>query len=481
MTSKRINTESIKDTVPSHESMWLRLKSAQTIAELADAIPKDIFAQAASWLMMYWISAPIAMMVVNMLFFQPDELSLYIQMLPLNSSLWSMMLYHAGYLGCLLGIVACIHSIITNKSISLRSLLKEKPFVFLLCAMLVWAGISTLASSSLSLSLLGSSYRQEGFLTLIAYAGIYALGYLIMKNEIVWRRVVSWFVISALIHAILVLIENQVIYRLLGINQTSGIFYNQNHYGYYLCLALMSTVMLLTTTVVPQTKKANPFIFYYTSFTILAYALIHNGSFGPYLAVWSGLLCLLGLAIWRYKRHAIRIVIAILIVVICSNINHKDITQQFQILGSDVKTVIQTPNSADHAGSSRWVLWRHGLTFITQKPLLGYGLEMIGEQYTKVGIHQDRIHNTFLHIAATIGVPGLLLYASSLMSTMFIFFKNRENQRLVVCTLFALVFAYLVNSFFGNSMFYTSPYYLFFLGAGHSLVTHTKDKKSKVY
>ena len=79
------------------------------------------------------------------------------------------------------------------------------------------------------------------------------------------------------------------------------------------------------------------------------------------------------------------------------------------------------------------------------------------------GIQQDRPHNEFIQIAASLGIPALVFYVVALFKQFKLIINNIDKVDISVVSLNTIIFTYLVSSFFGNTMFYTSPFYFMIL------------------
>ena len=181
----------------------------------------------------------------------------------------------------------------------------------------------------------------------------------------------------------------------------------------------------------------------------------------------------------------------------------------------------------DDVGSGRFPVWVRSLDLMNQRPWFGWGLEnMLNEFYQQYDISEGRTHNLVLQLGGTTGIPGVLMYLFAVtalwIKVLFdakfrTFSKNKLLVILGVCLLtlilvnvfvckitdklffnglvsiivltililaiftkkvhlrikewnyFELIsttvfVSYMINSFFGNSAFYTSPYFMIFLG-----------------
>lgn len=184
-------------------------------------------------------------------------------------------------------------------------------------------------------------------------------------------------------------------------------------------------------------------------------------------------------------------------------------------------------NEVATIGQKRGEIWIRSLDLMNQRPMFGWGLENILNEFNKqYGINEGRTHCLVLQLGATVGIPGLLIY---LVATISIFLKNIYDVKLrkfgkkgiivitsiyaistivlniAVCSvtdklfingvatvllwvlLYAIIFvknvklrikdwnefeligcgvfvSYMISSIFGNSAFYSSPYFMIFLG-----------------
>ena len=119
---------------------------------------------------------------------------------------------------------------------------------------------------------------------------------------------------------------------------------------------------------------------------------------------------------------------------------------------------------AESGGSGRIKLWKYGIYFFLQRPILGYGPENIEKKYLEVGINQDRPHNLIIQLATTSGIVGILTYIISLGIILLRAIKKVNIKEEINLVALASVIAYLFSAMFGNSMYYTSPYFFIFLG-----------------
>lgn len=192
-----------------------------------------------------------------------------------------------------------------------------------------------------------------------------------------------------------------------------------------------------------------------------------------------------------------------------------------------------------NTGSGRGEVWIKSLDLIEQRPMFGWGLEnMLNEFYKQYGINEGRTHNLILQLAGTTGIVGMLLYISAVaviffkvvFDFKFINYKTKTRailfgisvivgivvyalmQRLLGIMLFSAMIAtfiavavflvanvrvtklrishwglieyvtiptfiaYMISSLFGNSAFYTSPYFMVILGMMIASIVYKKEE-----
>ena len=88
----------------------------------------------------------------------------------------------------------------------------------------------------------------------------------------------------------------------------------------------------------------------------------------------------------------------------------------------------------------------------------------------------DRPHNIFIQLGANIGIMGIVLYVSFLGIIFINLLKKiKYIDPIIMCFVFMSI-GYIVSSMFGNSMFYTTPYYMVSLGVIMSVYFFRRDE-----
>lgn len=366
-----------------------------------------------------------------------------------------------------------------DKNKNLKQFFKELSPIFILLIYMIWTFIASVFSPDTSLAFFGTSYRKDGFITYLLYAGCFGLSFGISSKKI---KVILLYLFSIIAIISITLIELSklgVFYKFISFQDMyTGSFSNSNHFGYYLLIATVISSFLFIS---EKNKILKTIAFFMYSF--LLYYLILNNTFGCYLALISTfILFLITTILKKEQKKSIIVCICVFIVLsIFTNFNAKNITgNNIQTLLKDLLNITtQSSNNKEwkKAGSGRMQLWYHGLQFITKSPLIGYGPENLEKLYLDVGIDQDRAHNLLIQLATTSGIPGLILYLLAIGIILFRSIKKYSinNQVHAVC-LFSVI-AYLISAMFGNSMYYTSPYFFIILGFLFNELLTIKDIK----
>lgn len=432
------------------------------ISELIDYIPMQSIERVAAVLLIIWVLSPIIIMFsYNYNSTEGTGLPL---LLIFRHIFWYEILQTIGFLGCILNIVIFSKSIIKAKSeeVSIKQYIRNNLFFVFLCLMLIWSIFSCIASENFHISFNGTQYRKEGIITYFTYCGILGCGYIIRNKKYI-KHILEIFTLSATILSILMLINSKTLNEFLGFSVRSTVFLQFNHFGYYLCMSLMCSLILIQIDI----KSSPKLIARLAVFAIITSALIKNESLGPYLAVVVGLISSISLITWLDKRFLKRTLIAVgmfAIVTVTINISNSHLYKDIWTLGGDITKIVKETPDVDKAGTGRWILWRNGVRFISEKPLFGYGPDNLGDQYAKVKVGTDRAHNEIIQYAASLGIPAAIFYVMAMMNYFIVFIRNRKKISIVEIGMFCAVVAYLVSSMFGNTMYYTSPFFFMILG-----------------
>jgi len=455
--------ESITNLSKKMKYIYDDIHKMKKVSELIDYIPIKSIEKVATLLLVIWVLSPIIVMFSNCSMQDMEDLDFMFKQIAITTS-WYEILQTTGFLGCILGIIIFSKSILKAKTqkISIKQYIKNNLICIFLVLMLFWSIISCLASDNIDISFNGTLYRKEGLVTYFTYYGIFCCGY-VVRNKRFIKYILEIFTLVATVLSILTLINSKVLNNFFGLTVNTAVFSQFNHFAYYLCMSLMCALLLFQT----EKKSTLKLMFRLTIFAVITSGLVENGALGPYLAVIIGLLFSVILTIWLNKKLLKQTLIAVGIfisITVIMNISNDHTFSDFNTLKGDISKIASEAPDVDSAGTGRWILWMNGLKFISEKPVLGYGPDNLGEQYAKVNISTDRPHNELIQFAASLGIPAAIFYIIAIASYFLVFLKLRKRASTLEIGMLCTVIDYLVSSMFGNTMYYTSPFFFMILG-----------------
>lgn len=363
------------------------------------------------------------------------------------------------------------------KSSNKKEFLKKIIPIFFFTAYMIWTFVSCIFAENKKNVFEGTGYRKEGYFMYLNYAGFFLCAFLLDSDQL--RKIIlnTIIVVTTLMSILSLCVSmkiNPVFFNMYFVNTSrkTAYFSQFNHYGYFLMISLMACFGMYVT---EKNKKIK--VLYLICFAFISYMLIYNNTFGCYLAVTISVISYTVYSIIKRKNVvAVLIAISIFVILSCT------IKQDYKILafdnirqfGNDFKTIIykilnkddeKIEKEFEKTGTYRMALWKYGLQFFAENPILGYGPDNLGTKYDSVGItDQDRPHNLLIQLATTSGLPGLILYVIAvgiiIIKGIKEFLKKDEKGQVFLL----VVITYLISAMFGNSMYYTSPYFFIFLG-----------------
>jgi len=350
-----------------------------------------------------------------------------------------------------------------QKNVNIKKFIPE----ILILVLVVLSFISSILSENTYLSFFGGSYRKEGLIVYLMYIG-FILSASIMKNNKYKNIIFNTIIITGLIVTILPFFTSNFTYK-----EFSNVFHQFNHYGYYLMINLMLSSLMII-----NNDKLFKNIFYLLAYIFFSYLLIKNDTFGSFLAVSITFFFLfIYFMVKKFERKKIIFLILVFIITsVC--VSHFDIKigetvylestkdlvgQNINTLSSDIKSILSNDDSKkiDRAGTGRGRLWKHAFNYTLQHPWFGGGMESLNQFSRNFG--NDRPHNIILQISSFIGIPGAIVYIIFILylaiTNIKLISKNKNNV-----IIYFTAMCYFISSMFGNSMYYTSPYFMILLG-----------------
>ena len=349
--------------------------------------------------------------------------------------------------------------------------------LMLIFAVLIF--ISTCFSSHIKISIIGMQNRYEGMLSLYTYILLFLCAKKFFKKEYFKNYCKIMYVVVMLI-CILSICQyyiTSIDYLPLFIKTKGGgslgTFGNSNFLGSFVSIFLP----ILTSMYIISGKKTN-LLLSILLFMSLLVCLARSS--------WvASIICLFILIIFllykRKKEYFIRfLVVAITFSLAFTIINFtgkENTKSKGKAMVNEIKQ-ITTTGITNKNGSGRIAIWKMVLKLALRHPILGVGPENLKyglfededikynellEYYKSSGASVDKAHNEYLNIAATLGIPALLVYLAFLtiiiLKNLKLSFKNNA-----IFVLLLSIASYLIQAFFNISTIGIAPLFWLILG-----------------
>lgn len=493
------------------------LKKCKSIKEIVNILDDDNFDKFAVFMLILWCVVPFVAIFGWIYYSYTTNIARYC------SKEFSRNLIN------ILGIITVIVYIITlvirikTKRVSFKGRLKKEPWLFLLLLMLVWSIISAIVSPKEKTLTFGIVLYSEGVLKYLFYAAVLGFAFSIKSHE---RKlfILKFFAFIANVAMIIMVCQVWEADFIAGIKfyNKSAMFFNSNHLGYYINMAVLCTAGLFLYDI---NKSKVWSVVYILMFAFQFYALILNDTFGCYLAAAVTLIFITIVYFCSGTGKHISALAPLLIAVILSVLSgtntfkhtdgrnvwenlksfagdlgmvathSSDIADRIKDDGANSSGSNQSSNSdniisdnesndvSDNissnsgteneteefdigtVGTKRMRLWIDAVKDIIKRPVFGFGPECW---------EGERPHNEVLQHALFLGIPGLLFYLAALILLLVRQLKNIKKIKPVTIIALGVAVGYFVSSLFGLTMFYTAPYYFMILGFAMSLDTKSQ-------
>ena len=335
--------------------------------------------------------------------------------------------------------------------------------------------LSTWSSVHTPTSLEGAFLRYDGFYSYLIYFALFFLTVQYLDEAERRETFLKLFVFSAVIVSLYGVLQQLGIeptpwgYIAFDTSRSFSTFGNPVLLGAYLSLTFFVALGLLS-----NSRQVGEKMTYAFAATVIALCAVLTMSRALWAAIVVGLVIFAvlrakDLTISRVKwRVAVGPVLLALAAVVPATL-----IVGVPVLSSRVASMAETGGSL----GNRLSMWQSALAIIADRPFLGFGPDSIGLVFPRYEAAelariapaeiQTNVHNAFLQIAATTGVPALLLFI--LILAIFVF-KALERMRRdgrpspILVGLFAGTIAFVIQSATGITGIATSPY--LWLGMG---------------
>ena len=360
----------------------------------------------------------------------------------------------------------------------------------LILIFLVLTFISTWFSSNINISIFGHEGRFEGLLMFIVYVCIYLSSKKYFKHEN-YKEILNILFFTCMLIGILGIAQKYVSYKRLFPIFNKGIcgtFGNSNFFGSFITIVLPISISIF---IVKGSKKS------FILSLIMFFNMISSGTRSAWVAFFVGSIFFLVFLIKNkdktyFKRVAVLLLCFVIIFMYLldgfSFIKNKIYTQKQEVENTNVtkteeaikrtekeiKKSIKNGN-LDRMGSGRIEIWKMTMQVILNRPIFGCGVdnlnnglhtyceEQINNRVSRTGKDVDKAHNEYLQIAATIGIPALIVYLSFIGLILFPKIKEMFKNKLLFILVLTII-GYLTQAFFNISTIGVAPLFWMLLG-----------------
>lgn len=332
--------------------------------------------------------------------------------------------------------------------------------------------VSTFLSSDISKSIFGEENRYEGLLIFITYTCIY----LASKNYFNFERISEFlnimFLVSMII-GVLGILQNYIFLESLYPLFSKGIcstFGNSNFFGSFISLVLPITICFF---IFEGNKKGLLLAL------VMFFNMLSSGTRSAWIAF--GAIAMLVICYFikqkdkTYCKRFFFLLLCFVLIFVFVLIDPKSVMKnKFTQIGNDINTSLHNGLKGT-MGSGRIEIWKMTLKLIVQKPILGCGTDNLQsglstyctEDFNEYLIRTlttiDKAHNEYLHIAATIGIPGLVVYLIFIGMILLPKIKHMLSNKIAFVASITII-SYLVQAFFNISTIGVAPLFWMILG-----------------
>ena len=321
--------------------------------------------------------------------------------------------------------------------------------------------ISTAVNGVNELTVSGVPYRYIGIFNMLAFMLIYMIVTRSIKRESFGRYILMGYLLIADLIGVAALIDffTGGIAAFHNKKEISAVFFNGNHYGYFLMMAVLIGVAYF---LFSEKKRA---VFGASSAALNLVILAINHSLGSILALIIVLACTALIILIKDRAYLKKLGVlaaAVAAVLVAGIVISPALRAEFTGLAAYIGEILSS-TAVGSAGHRRLQMWTLTAGYISEKPLLGYGCEGIAFMLYEAMKVSDP-HCEALAYAAYYGIPAALLYIAGVTGTIIINIRRMDTnsaQQKAACMAAA---GYFVSSFVGVGMFYTLPFFFIFLG-----------------
>ena len=368
--------------------------------------------------------------------------------------------------------------------------------------LVIFFGIISVVNTVISVNIFSSLYGYPGIFmgifTLLNLLVVYLLFANLVKGEVLIMRLLFICVMTAVFVSIYGLLQH---FGLIDVSKFSqfeagrifATFGHPNHLGAYLGMNILVALGLLF-------RKWQIAVFFSLVIILLGYCLVLTASRGALIATIISIVIFLGLYLgWIYpqiknKKKFGLIIIGVTALIIVSSLLSLTKISSLKIV-ERTKQTVELMQQGQYPDRVSWML--SSIEMIKDRPVTGFGLSTYNDVYNEYrrtdyqvpGDIQDSItpenaHNEYLTIAATQGIPALILFLLIFINffyqTIKNAFRNRKNTAsLLLLGTIGATSVYLLQVFVSFGVVSTMTLLFILMGLGTALSSEINNQKFK--
>lgn len=360
--------------------------------------------------------------------------------------------------------------------------------VYLLCIIISYSFSDYQASA-----LFGSQGRGEGVIPLICYMLCFYIAFVGFKfNDKVFDYITSAVLLLSCFGIFQSLVSDDYTWTILGSNPYMGQanFGNPNMFSSFL-------MIFLPIYMVKYYNSENKIWTWVLG--IMFAAIVGTKTFGGYITfifvfvVLSIYFLIIGQTRKRtLSKICVLVFMFIAIFVVLNAVN--DNAYYGEMLSNISEIRASSGGDVQKFGNNRGFIWKLTLDIISKHPWLGVGPDSLGSEvrlnymdrddYLFGDLFIDKAHNEYLQIAATTGIPSLIIYViflfTILISLLLKYIKYVKSGKILdtktmeIVAITGSVVAYMIQAMGNISIFYVAPMFWIVLGIGANISSKKK-------
>ena len=321
--------------------------------------------------------------------------------------------------------------------------------------------VSTAVNGLDELTMDGVPYRYIGIFNMFAFMLIYMGVTRSIKRESFGNVILTGYLLVADLIALVAIYDRFTgsIEAFSDKKELSAVFFNGNHYGYFLLMAVLIGVGYYLF------SDGSQAVIGAASAALNSVLLAINHSLGCILALIIVLTVtgvLIAIKDRDYLKRFMMLIAVMIVLFILALLVSPALRKEFTGLAADLAAILS--NTAEgSAGHRRLQMWRLTAGYISKKPLLGYGCEGIAFMLYEA-MKVSNPHCEVLTYAAYYGIPAAILYLTGVVAVLITGIRRMDSNGVQQKAACMAATGYFISSFVGVGMFYTLPFFFIFLG-----------------